>query len=517
MKIPSYDDLTRPIPDAARTDTVLSLGLFVDTPAAAERAPQGTALVTAPSALFACVYGVEVKEDAVRWTADAMTVARTFSPRVAAAGARTVIVDVSGLGRLIGPPPVIAAEIDRAAREAGLDVRVALAPTQTAARLLAIGCPSRMVVTGERLRPERGAESPRACERGWGPASTEDVAAALAPLPVTLAGELETLPDGMTARDRARPYETLSRWGIATLGDLAALPSAELSSRLGRRGLALQRLARGCDPCPFVPDAETPRYRERLELEWPIDALEPLSFVLARLLEPLSAALERADRGAAAVRLDLRLINRSTHARMLQLPAPIRDPRVLRTLLLLDLESHPPDAAIDVVAIEADPAPARVTQFSLLERARPSTETVATLLARLGALVGEDRVGCAALVDTHAPGAFEMRRFELPPATPSRAPHAASAPPLRRCRPPVTIRVRVDRGRPVHVAAPRRGQPSGAVVDAAGPWRTSGAWWLRSRWNRDEWDVAIARQNGAICRIFRDRDTDRWFLDGVYD
>src|SRR5438094_306112 len=101
------------------------------------------------------------------------------------------------------------------------------------------------------------------------------------------------------------------------------------SSRLGRRGVALQRLARGWDPRPFVPDADTPRYRERLELEWPIDALEPLSFVLARLLDPLSAALERADRGAAAVRLDLRLVDRSTHARVLQLPTatPRRPPR----------------------------------------------------------------------------------------------------------------------------------------------------------------------------------------------
>src|SRR6185503_4398345 len=114
-------------------------------------------------------------------------------------------------------------------------------------------------------------------------------------------------------RDRARPYETFQRWGIATLGDLAALPAAELSSRLGRRGVALQRLARGLDPRPFVPDGEIPRYIGRLELEWPLDMLEPLSFVFARLLEPLSAALERADRGAAAIRLDLRLTTRDVH------------------------------------------------------------------------------------------------------------------------------------------------------------------------------------------------------------
>src|SRR6185437_5212785 len=132
------------------------------------------------------------------------------------------------------------------------------------------------------------------------------------------------------------------------------------------RGLALQRLARGLDPSPFVPDPATPRFVQRLELEWPIDGLEPLSFILARLLDPLSSALERADRGAAALRLDLRLVDRTTHSRVLQLPAAMRDAKVLRTLLLLDLESHPPSASIDVVTIEIDPVPGRIVQFSLL-------------------------------------------------------------------------------------------------------------------------------------------------------
>ena len=233
-----------------------------------------------------------------------------------------ILLDVSGLGRLIGEPPAIAAALARAIAEAGLapDARVAIAPTQTSARLMAAVDAGRNGATGV----------------------VNDIAQALASLPVSMLVPLETLPPAINHRDRARPSETLARWGIATLGDLAALPAAELSSRLGRRGVALQRLARGLDPRPFVPDADTPRYIGRLELEWPLDALEPLSFVFARLLDPLSAALERADRGAAAIRLDLRLTSRETLTRVLQLPAPMRDPKVLRTLLLLDLESSPP-------------------------------------------------------------------------------------------------------------------------------------------------------------------------------
>jgi protein ImuB len=334
------------------------------------------------------------------------------------------------------------------------------------------------------------------------------------------------------SRNRDQCFATLERWGLTTLGELASLPAAALSARLGQAGVILQRLATGVDPGPLVPDPDVPRFLERIELEWPIDGLEPLAFVLARLLEPLSSALERADRGAAAIHLDLRLVDRTQHVRTLQLPAAMRDPRVLRTLLVLDLESHPPQAAIDIVTIEIDPAPGRVIQYSLLERARPSAETVVTLMARLGALVGESRCGQPALLDSYGPDAFAMRRFapdesggrrDLPPDGGSHQPSFESSV-LRRFRPPVAIRVTVERGRPKFVFIDRRGMPGGHVEQCAGPWRSSGAWWKESTevpgavvrpWNRDEWDVALS--DGSVCRLFQARDTERWFLDGVMD
>ncbi len=558
MSIPSYDDLTPPIPDVVSSETVTQLALFLRDlnhgshgSHGSEKGRQTDPVIVPRTTVYACVHGDD--------SAAMLALARDFSPRVMRASDREILLDVSGLGRLIGEPAVIAAEIDRVAREAGVRARTAIAPTQTAARLL--------------CRPDLPSDA-----IGGVAGVVAETAAALAPLPIAALRPLEVLPPAMNVRDRARPYGIFESWGIVTLADLAALPAADLSSRLGRRGTALQRLARGLDAQPFVPDGETPRYLERLELEWPLDGLEPLSFVLARLLDPLSVALERADRGAAAVHLDLRLTDRSTHARVLQLPAPMRDARVLRTLLLLDLESHPPSAAIDVVQIELDPAPARITQFSLLERALPSPETLSTLTARLSALVGESRVGSPALVDTHQPGALEMRRFA--PESPSREggdpqlPDPKAGPAdvvIRRQRVPPAIRVNVERGRPVFLSASRRGMPSGAVTQAAGPWRTSGGWWARAAcdlppkggshgngesacgpreaaerspakpdrrarasgggaplalsnadtlsanhsWNRDEWDVALA--SGAICRIFQDRSTGRWFLEGVYD
>jgi hypothetical protein len=88
---------------------------------------------------------------------------------------------------------------------------------------------------------------------------------------------------------------------------------------------------------------------------------------------------------------------------------------------------------------------------------------------------------------------------------------------LRRFRPPIAVRVTVDRGRPVRVAIDRQGMPGGGIAQAAGPWRTSGAWWGQATapWDRDEWDVVFT--DGVACRIFRDRHTRVWFLEGAFD
>jgi hypothetical protein len=150
---------------------------------------------------------------------------------------------------------------------------------------------------------------------------------------------------------------------------------------------------------------------QSMQLEWPVDDLQPLAFIVARLCESLEHALARADRGAVTLTTMLRLVTKEAYARTLALPSPMRDARVLRTLVMLDLESHPPGAAIDEVIIDADVAPGRILQTGLFEPALPAPEALSTLVARLGAVAGTSRVGAPALVDTHRPGAFEMRRF----------------------------------------------------------------------------------------------------------
>ena len=113
------------------------------------------------------------------------------------------------------------------------------------------------------------------------------------------------------------------RWGIRTLGEFGALPPADLASRLGPHALAWQGLARGEDAAPLVPTLPEECFEASLELDWPIEGHEPLSFVLTRLLEPLSARLEHRDRGTAILHLALRLVTREVHARSAAAPSPI--------------------------------------------------------------------------------------------------------------------------------------------------------------------------------------------------
>ncbi len=529
-------------------------------------APSPQSLAPSPQSLYAAVYWppapgtVHVDRaaagDAPSTPADSPLVplAEEFSPRYELPRPDLLTIDIRGLERLLGSPRTIGEEIRREAADRGLRVHVAVAGTRTAAIVLALARPGLTVVRAR-----------------------ED-AAMLTTLPLRL---LARVPADRPDADREPALTAvtmLTQWGIRTLGELAALPDAALMARLGKGARRWQAIARGEDARPLIPLRPEERFEGDVELEWPIEGLEPLSFVLTRLLEPLSTRLERRDRGAAALQTVLHLVTGETHARVVPLPAPLREVRALRTLVLLDLESHPPPAAIDRVTLRIDPTPGRICQHALFTRPHPTPEQLSTLVARLNALLGQDRVGSPDLVDTHRPGAFALMAFEVDhdrrqdrrPQSPASSPQSPASSPLsltshlqpltsalRRCRPPVPVRVTVDaEARPIRVQSDRRGYPGGMVTSAAGPWRTSGEWWqsdwgsqagsdtgLRQAqaalsepkggtiagcltpgekarkdaggWDRDEWDVALAE--GVVYRIFRDGVSDKWFLEGIVD
>ena len=417
-------------------------------------------------------------------TAELQALARAFSPVVETADERTVVFPIDGLGRLFGAPDQLAAEIARRGAEMGLAANLAIAAQPETAALAARHLPGvHWIRPGEEAR-------------------------ALAPIPL----------EAMELSEELR--RTLELWGLRTLGEVAELPPIGLAERLGKEGVRLYELATGRAVRPLHADLPESRYEEAVELDDPLDNLQPLLFLLARSLGELCRRLQADGRGANRIRVELALEGGGRHERVLELPFPQNEAGPLGKILRLDLEAHPPQEAVAAVRLELRPADPRPAQHGLFLPPAPPPDKLQVTLARLEALVGKGNAGSPVLLDTHRPGAFAVRPFsprqaQVGQAAP-RADAGAPAKPLRvamrRYEPPLPARVRLREQRPAYLSA--RGI-AGEVADAAGPWRISGDWWDSIAWARDEWDVRLAP--GGVYRIYFTLDTRAWFVEGVYD
>jgi len=499
--------------------------------------------------MFACVYSPDLKNYAAL-----VDCAYSFSPLVEETAGNTVVLDIEGCELLFGSLREIAKEIARHAAKLGLKANVAVAQNPDAAIHAA------RFFTGVTAIAS-GKETKR-----------------LADLP------LEAL-DASLARveaDRAaKILETLEIWGIRSFGEFAALPETGIAERLGPEGIRLQKLARGDGDRPLLLAKPAPGFEKSIELDDPIELLEPLSFILARLLNQLCANLQAHGLAVDELKLRLKLEDKTEHERAIRLPFPMRDSRIFLKLLLLDIESHPPKCAIIAASMTCEPAKPRSIQNGLFQPLSPEPEKLELTLARLIRLVGESNVGSPELVDTHRPGAFCIKRFivkreaakrkrgrggdrerrrggeganeelqiencklkianllnprrfsifnfqfAICNSSSSPSPLAPSPPLLgfRVFRPPLRAEVEAPDGWPARIKAQAGGGRSirGNILRVAGPWRTSGDWWAQDRWARDEWDVTVAagsvsQEGGTLYRIYRDLRSDGWFVEGVYD
>jgi protein ImuB len=217
---------------------------------------------------------------------------------------------------------------------------------------------------------------------------------------------------------------------------------------------------------------------------------------------------------------------------------------VFLKLLQLELAAHPPGAPVTKASITAEPAPPRPAQRGLFLPISPETEKLEITLARISGVVGERRAGIARLLDSHRQDNFRMDRFMAALEEPRQTKHPTTSdiekqqPPLalRLFRPVWSLRVRISQGRPANLKALTppgdRSELRGRIVWSAGPWYSSGDWWVENGkrespgkeqacpWNREEWDVALANENDdgvALYRIYRDPTSGHWFADASYD
>ena len=438
-------------------------------------------------------------------------VARSVSPRVEIADVDggEVLLDVFGLDRLFGSPAGVASALLRRAERVGFPAGVGIADGRATARIAAgIAAPR-----GEAIIVEPGSDA------AW-----------LGPLPLAVLGRACDPKERGTGRQGwDAVVDDLARLGVGRCGELAALSADEVASRLGRVAARMRQVAAGVDRSELRASFEPQAYVEGTRLEYGIGSLEALLFLIRGLLDRVVTRLALASLACSGLTVSMTLDDGSRTDRTVGVLAPTRDVRTLLLLTRTALESTPPHAAVEAVHVRALPDRARADQLDLFRPAGPPPEQLATTLARLAALCGNDKVGKPVPPPGWRPDAFRVAPFDPGAATRRRTGSPVAAPgdgaplvgscatlALRALRPARAAQVFVEAGRIVYVRAPGLG---GRAVVTSGPWRIDAEWWTPVPCRRDYYDVQLS--DGGVYRLYQDLDAHgadaSWFVDGCYD
>jgi protein ImuB len=408
-----------------------------------------------------------------------------FSPRVEDRSDNTAflsVIDIAGTRALFGSPETLAQNLLHHIRALGITASTAVSSNFHAAVALAKGLPAqtaKVVPTGEE-------------------------STALASLPLTV---LDL---------NAQQAEIFSLWGIRTLGMLGALPEKELIARMGQSGKRLRESARGEMSHLFLPLEPAFHLTERMELDSPVEVLDALLFVVNLMLDQLIRRATARILALASVSITLTLEGGATFTRTVRPALPSDDRQLWLKLLHLDLDAHPPQAAILAVTLDAEPGSTSKVQLGLFSPQLPEPSRLDVTLARISAIVGDGNVGRAVLTDTHQPDGFRMEPFSVPSSEPSESPYPPLRPAMRRLRPAEAAFVTITNERPITFVFRDRRY---TVEYAYGPWLTGGEWWSATLWGCEQWDLVARAQDGAIlcCCLIRDLLSDQWKMVDLYD
>ena len=328
-------------------------------------------------------------------------------------------------------------------------------------------------------------------------------------------------------------FVILYKWGIHTLGQLAALGKEQLGARLGPEAIRMWERANAQSNRLLKLVRPPESFEESFEFEHEIDTAEPLLFMLRRFLEQLAVRLGALYLVAKELTLQITFGNKQTYERVFKIPQPTNEVDLLFRMLQTHLENFRSEHPIVAVALNAQPSKPAKEQFGLFETTLRNPHQLSETLARLTGLLAADRVGTPVLEQTHRPDAFRMEPFtwssnEHPSSSPF-PPYGEKGSPLpegegrvrgplptlqrvalRRFRPAASASVFLSENIPVHV---RSADLNGKIINQRGPYLISGNWWDEKSWARNEWDVQL--ENGGLIRAHHDQSV--WKIDGIYD
>jgi protein ImuB len=329
--------------------------------------------------------------------------------------------------------------------------------------------------------------------------------------------------------DRPELADLLQRLGIATLGELAALPGPDVLGRFGADGVVAHRLARGLDERPLAARVPAPDLSVQRELDPPAERVEVAAFVARALAAELHDAL--AERGLACARL---LIEAETEhgealARLWRHDGGFTAGAVAeRVRWQLDgwIASGATTAGLSLIRLTPDDVvPASGRQLGFWGGSAEADERAARALVRVQGMLAPDAVATAVVVGGRAPAdrvrlvpwGDERVVGEMAEPWPGQVP--APAPATVHPHPVPADVVDADGAT---VAVTGRGELTGeparldteAVVAWAGPWPVDERWWDPPA-HRRRARLQIVVESGAAYLVAV--EGGQWFIEAVYD
>jgi protein ImuB len=413
-----------------------------------------------------------------------------FSPRVedqSSDSCFTCVIDITGTETLFGSPDTLGESLLKKTQALCIRASIAISVNFHAAMCLARG--------------HRNSAGIRVVPRGM-------ECAALAPLPLTV---LDLSPEHA---------ETFAMWGITTLGALANLKETELIARLGQPGKEMRLLARGESPHLFRAIDASLALEERMDLDSPVELLDSLLFIMGVMLDQLIVRAQSRILALASITLQLDLEGSTAHTRTVRPALPNNDRKLWLKLIHLDLQAHPPQAAILGLSLGAQPGCTSKVQLGLFSPQVPEPMRLDVTLARIRSIVGEGCAGQVVLKDTHRPEAFRIEPFAVPSSTALDAKPRTQRVAMRQLRPAETVTVTVRNRQPDSFIFREK---RFTVERAYGPWSSGGDWWRPTLWSLEQWDLVAKSDDAAnqatwlCCCLTRDLTQDHWQVEALYD
>ncbi len=242
-----------------------------------------------------------------------------------------------------------------------------------------------------------------------------------------------------------RTLEILETWGLRDLGDFMALPRQGVAERLGPEAGRWHDVLHG-KICRLLRLHRVPEsFAQEMDFEEGVVGLDQVVFALKRMLHVLAGRLAARHLAAGVLELRLSMERGGEVMRRLRFPEPQTGVEGMLAPLQTMMESVKLDSAVVRLALDAEATFAVAGQREWFGKNLPQPERWAETVAKLEAMLGQDRVGVPVREDTFRPDVFRVRGVGEKDGNRAEM-RADSTVPLRRFRPPREVAVAHEAG-----------------------------------------------------------------------